>query len=91
MTILQLHSALTDKKNFVTNFPFLTNSLTSLPLNNVPLAVGRWEATCITFARLAIQLSPQKENIKNFNIAESERSNLKLAGFSPAAINLDLI
>ena len=35
--ILELHSTLTDKKIFVTNFPFLTDSLTPPPPTPKPL------------------------------------------------------
>ena len=84
--ILELHSTLTDKKIFVTNFPFLTDSLnpapappTPNPLNGQnPLNVtkvfcrcslrcwdlgrgGGGEVICITFARLAFQLSSKRK------------------------------
>ena len=38
-----------------------------------PQLLGVWEATYITFARLAFQLSSQNENIKIGNIAENEQ------------------
>ena len=44
--ILELHSTLTDKKIFVTNFPFLTDSLTH-PLNDQnPLSVTKVFRRC---------------------------------------------
>ena len=55
-------------------FLFLTDPLTPPPpLTMFPQLLGGWEAICITFARLAFQLSSQKENIEIYNIAESEQ------------------
>ena len=55
-------------------FLFLTDPLTPPPpLTMFPQLLGGWEAICITFARLAFQLSSQKENIEICNIAESEQ------------------
>ena len=71
-------------KRFLTQiFLFLTDPLTPPPpLTMFPQLLGGWEAICIIFARLAFQLSSQKENIEICNIAESEQPQVGQAFLS---------